>query len=100
MQFRPLPPDVIWALLQGHSNEIGPLQESRHHKAKSYPCPRCGGPMHAQLRAQPFGTDDPLPRQLLQCVDCEHTVDELSGIVVKTGNVGKIEDPFKINTDD
>jgi hypothetical protein len=56
--------------------------------------------MHAQLRAQPFGTDDPLPRQLLQCVDCEHTVDELSGIVVKTGNVGKIEDPFKINTDD
>lgn len=56
--------------------------------------------MHPQMRTNPYTSDDPLPRQLLCCVDCEHTVDELTGVVVKLGNPANIDDPFKINTDE
>jgi len=54
--------------------------------------------MHPELNAAtPFLQHDPLPQVLARCVDCGHTYDTTSGIVLDNGNPAKVEDPFDIS---
>lgn len=85
-------------LTAGEVDVLGPLAEQRHATMKSRPCPRCGGAMHPELNsATPFVQHDPLPQTLAKCVDCGHTYDPMSGIVISNGNPAKVEDPFDIS---
>lgn len=85
-------------MLKHEVDVITPLVTSRASQAKAFPCPRCGGSMRQRLyEKNQFSSDDPLPRMMLACVDCEHSVDQQTGVVVKLGNPAAIDDPFKLD---
>ncbi len=97
--FKPLPPGLAQRLIRDEVDELTPLAEARNSQLKAIPCKRCGGNMHPEMLPHMFSPNDPLPRTCAKCVDCGYTVDPLTGIVLAMGNPGKVEDPFKINTD-
>ncbi len=102
MKFLTLPLNIRRRLIEHEVDILTPKQIARTEKY-AQPCPRCGGALHQHLSDQPFNNISPLPRTTARCVDCGHEIDTQSGMIVKLGNVGKIEDPFptiKPRTDD
>lgn len=93
MKVLTLPLSIRRRLLEHEPDLLTPKLEARAQKY-SHPCPRCGGALHQHLDPKPFSNTSPLPRTIARCVDCGHEIDTQSDMVVKLGNVGKIEDPF------
>lgn len=95
MKFLTLPVSVLQRLLEHEKDELTPKLQERAQKYVQ--CPRCGGALHQHLAAErPFSNTSMLPRTTARCVDCGHEIDTQSGMIVKLGNVGKVEEPFPI----
>lgn len=95
--YLPLPAHVIRRLTFGNRDELTELAAKRMESIKGTPCPRCKSAMHPYFHpTTAFSPDDPLPRTIGRCVDCELEWDPLSGLIIKTGNPSKMRDPRPI----
>ena len=93
MKFRPLPPGLAQRMIAGIADELGPLAESRVARIKAQACPRCHSSMSPQIYTpQVFSSNDPLPRMMAHCQECQATIDPVSGIVLSTGNGSLVKD--------
>jgi len=91
MDLKPADPRITIKLLEGKKDILGPLVEKRDAFYKSRQCLRCGGGTFTKV-ANPktlFIPEDPLPRFLLKCKDCECLFDPHTNILLKMGNLGK-----------
>lgn len=95
MKVLTLPLHIRRRLLEHEVDTLTPKLEKRTEKY-SHPCPRCGGALHQHLDQRPFSSTSSLPRTIARCVDCGHEIDTQTDLVVKLGNVGKVEEPFPI----
>jgi len=91
MDLKLVDPRITAKLLEGYADTITEAVEERNKFYQQQQCPYCGG--NALTRtANPrllFRPDDPLPRYQLRCQNCDCLFDPHTGIVLKTGNVGK-----------
>lgn len=88
-------------MIRDEQDALTPLVESRNHRIKSKPCPRCRGNMHPTIMADyVFSPHDPLPKTVGRCVDCSLVLDPQTNLILETGNPANIEDPFKIDVQD
>lgn len=95
MKLLTLPLSIRRACLEHEVDILTPKLEERTKKYER--CPRCGGALHQHLAAErPFSNTSALPRTTARCVDCGHEIDTQTGLTVKLGNVGKVEEPFPI----
>jgi hypothetical protein len=95
--YKPLPARLIQLMTAGIENELTPLAENRIMAIRRKPCPRCGSAMQPTMNTKhPFTPDDPLPRTLGRCTECELEWDPLTDIIIRPGNPAKIEDPYPI----
>lgn len=95
MKLRTLPQHITRRLLQHESDTLTPAHTARAQQF-SRPCPRCNGALHQIPQAQAFTVGSVLPRTSAQCVDCGFEVDTQSGVITKTGNPAKVEEPFPL----
>ena len=93
MHLLTLPEHVLRRLLEHETDILTPAEAARRQKY-SAPCPRCRGAMHQHLSENPFSADSLLPRTVARCVDCGCEIDTQSGVMMKLGNLAKVEDPF------
>lgn len=94
MRLRPLPPEVIRKMIEGHTDELTELAKERARLIEQMPCPRCRSAMEQRLHPSfAFTPDDPLPRSVACCTECGCTVDPKNGIVLDVGDATKIPDP-------
>ena len=91
MDLKPADPRITMKLLEGRKDLLGPLAEARRAFYDSQRCIRCGGTAFTRIADSKtmFAPDDPLPRYLLKCRDCECLFDPHSGILLTMGNLGK-----------
>ena len=82
-------------LLEGREDVISPLAEERKNFYKNQSCPSCQGNALTQEGDSTtiFRGDDPLPRYLLRCDNCDCLSDPHSGIVLSLGNKAKAYKP-------
>lgn len=93
MMFKPLPPGAARKLIEGYRDTLTPLATTLRDRVTSSPCPRCSGALHQVLHPSfMFTNASPLPRTVGRCVDCEYTVDPLTGIVLNVGNPAKVKE--------
>ncbi len=99
MLYRTLPPGLAQRLIGADEDILTPMADKQLSEIKRYPCAKCGGSMHPDMGGpKPYADGQPLPKVMAKCVDCGRVVDPESGIVISTGNVGKIDDPFHLDT--
>jgi hypothetical protein len=92
-----LPPGLAKRLIQHDADILSPAQEARAVFHETTPCPRCKGALHPALHSPyAFTQGEVLPRTLARCVDCELLLDPATGLILETGNPGKIEQPLPI----
>jgi hypothetical protein len=85
-----LDPEIAQKLLEGHKDVISAASEEREKFYSAQSCPRCGGNCRKMGDYGAMYTgDEPLAKFYLQCLACGEEFDPHSGIVLKTGNVGK-----------
>lgn len=91
MELRTADPRITLKLLEGREDVLGPLAKARRDFYDSQICIRCGGKAFTKVADSKtiFVPDDPLPRYLLRCRDCECLFDPHSGILLAMGNLGK-----------
>ena len=96
MHLKPANPLVILKLLEGRKDVIGPLAKARDEFYQSQSCIRCGGNslIKKANAATLFHANDPIPRYLLECQDCECTFDPHTGLLLTMGNIGKAFQPI------
>lgn len=83
-------PEVAKKLLEGQRDVMTPLSEDREKFYASQTCPRCGGNCRKLGNYHTMYTgDDALPKFYLQCLACGEEFDPHTGIILKTGNVGR-----------
>lgn len=101
MGLKILPEGIARLLLEGEEDMLTPLVDEDLNFRGSTQCHRCGGSFDRILDpARAFSPDRALPRHFYKCVDCGHTYDPQTGIIIDNGNPAKVEDPFKINVED
>jgi|GEM_PF-2259964 len=94
MDLKFLDPEITRKLLEGHEDVVTKRAEDREKFYSAQSCPRCGGNCrklgnyHSMYRGE-----DILPKFYLECVACGEQFDPHSGIVLKTGNVGRAVEP-------
>lgn len=97
MLFKPLPPDIIKRMLYGTTDELTDLARKRMSEIKGKPCPRCKSAMHPIFHpATAFTPDDPLPRTVGRCTDCQLEWDPVTDLIINTGDPSKMESPVPI----
>lgn len=85
-----LDPEIAQKLLEGHQDVVTPLSEEREKFYAAQVCPRCGGNCRKLGNYSSMYTgDEALPKFYMQCLACGEEFDPHSGIILKTGNVGK-----------
>jgi hypothetical protein len=91
MNLRPADPRITMKLLEGRKDLLGPLAEARRKFYDDQHCIRCGGTAFTRITDSKtmFVPNDPLPRYLLKCRDCECLFDPHSGLLLTMGNLGK-----------
>ena len=91
MDLKPADPRITMKLLEGRTDLLGPLAEARRKFYEDQRCIRCGGSAFSRIADSRtmFTQDDPLPRYLLKCRDCECLFDPHSRILLTMGNLGK-----------
>ena len=91
MDLKPADPRVILKLLEGKKDIITPLAEKRDEFYRGQTCIRCGSQALIKVAnaATLFRSNDPMPRYLMQCQDCECLFDPHTGLLLSMGNLGK-----------
>lgn len=84
-------PQIALKLLEGHKDVISPLQEEREKFYRGQTCPGCGGNAFTKTGDSRllFRHQEPLPRYLLQCDNCDCVFDPHTGIQLTMGNRAK-----------
>jgi hypothetical protein len=84
-------------MIQGIDDVLTPLATQRTNHIKSMACPRCRSAMSPQLYTpNVFSPDDPLPRMMAWCQDCNSTIDPRTGIVLDTGDPRRVEEALPL----
>lgn len=87
MLFRTLPPGVAQKLINGHEDVLTAAAKSRAESVEGSTCPRCSSPLQSRLHpTQLFAPNDPLPRIVGVCPQCNYTIDPKTGLVLDAGN--------------
>jgi hypothetical protein len=85
-----LDPEIAQKLLEGHKDVVTAASEERDGFYAAQSCPRCGGNCRKLGDYHTMYTGEgALPKFYLQCLACGEEFDPHSGIILKTGNVGK-----------
>jgi predicted RNA-binding Zn-ribbon protein involved in translation (DUF1610 family) len=91
MKLKTMNPQVLLKLLEGYTDTITPLAEKREQFYKDQNCPQCQGNAFTRCADSRtlFNPDDPLPRFLLKCQNCDCLLDPFTGLILSLGNLGK-----------
>jgi hypothetical protein len=91
MHLKAADPRVTLKLLEGRKDVIGPLAAARDEFYRSQSCIRCNGTSLTKVAnaATLFHPNDPMPRYLMECKDCECLFDPHTGLLLAMGNLGK-----------
>ena len=82
--------EITMKLLEGHEDVISSANERMNKFYAEQTCPRCGGNCRKLGDYHTMYTgDDALPKFYLQCLACGEEFDPHTGLVIKTGNIGK-----------
>ena len=82
--------EITRKLLEGHADVISKAREEQDKFYAAQSCPRCGGNCRklGDYHSLHSG-EDALPRFYLQCLACGEEFDPHTGIILKTGNLGR-----------
>lgn len=102
MELQPLDPRLLALLIKDEEDILTPRAEKRRNAIEFNPCPRCGSKMQEVLsEGQVFTENEPLPRTVGKCSNCDYTYDPHSGLVISTGDARKrAEDPYALGFPD
>jgi hypothetical protein len=91
-------PEEVMRLLEGHKDIITPMAEERDRFYRNQQCQRCGSTslVRSTNANIVFRGDDPIARYILTCEDCGCVFDPHSTLVLKLGNLGKLEPAIPI----
>jgi len=91
MDLKPLDPEIILRLLEGHTNVISPTARERDQFYNSQKCSECGS--NALIKTQKpnrlFTGDSLVAKWLLGCKDCGALFDPHTGLLINMGNPAK-----------
>ena len=93
MQLTCMDPEEVLKLLEGQKDIITPLAEERESFYKNQQCPTCGSTSFTKNTNSriAFRGNDPIARYVLICQDCDCVFDPHSNLVLKLGNLAKLE---------
>ena len=95
MSLELLDPEITLKLLEGFEDTITPLSKKRDTFYEQQTCPYCEGDNLTKTADSKtiFRNNDPLPRFLLSCDNCNCLFDPHSGLILSMGNLGKAFEP-------
>jgi len=94
MIFKPMEPDTVWKLIEGHECILPSVDTAARARVESSTCPECGDsalpvpdPLH------PFDNQTAGFKYIARCSSCGCIFDHDSGIIRKIGNISPILTP-------
>ena len=96
MDLKPADPRVLLKMLEGRVDIVTPMALERENFYRAQECPTCGGSslIRKADAKSIFRANDPMPRYLLCCRDCDCLLDPHSGILLSMGNAAKAMEPM------